>query len=264
MAGKPIITAGIYQPEARGEEPAGRLERLARLFDDPAARQCDLLVCPELFLSGYFAGDKLNEWAETPSGSFAREACRIAADNQCAIVYGYPERDGEQVYNSALCAGPDGRVSANHRKNLLPSDYEQHYFQPGRHPTILTLQGWKVGMLVCYEAEFPEPVRHYARAGCDLVVASTALVDDWPVVARRVIPTRAFENNLFLAYANHAGTEDGHRFLGESVLASPFGRDLARAGAGEALITARLDPADMTRARKRLQFLENLEQSCYQ
>lgn len=263
MSDKAAITVGVYQPKARNEEPARRLERLARVLDDPAARQCSLLVCPELFLSGYFVDDKLHERAETPSGSFAREACRLAREHRCAIVYGYPERDGDHVYNAALCAGPDGRVAANHRKNLLPGDYEQHYFQPGWQPTTLALQGWKIGMLVCYEAEFPEPARHYARAGCDLVVASTALVADWPVVAQRVIPARAFENNLFLAYANHAGTEGDHRFLGESVVVSPFGRDLARAGTDEALVTARLDPAEMTRARERLQFLENLEQSCY-
>jgi len=264
MADTATLTVGIYQPEAGQEPPAQRLARLARVLDEPAARQCDLLVCPELFLSGYFADDKLHEWAEPQSGPFARETCRIAAENQCAIIYGYPERDGDRVYNAALCAGPDGRVAANHRKNLLSGDYEHHHFQPGARPTTIALHGWKIGMLVCYEVEFPEPVRYYARAGCDLVVAATALVDDWPVVAQRVIPARAFENNLFLAYANHAGTERGRRFLGESVIVSPFGRDLARAGAGEALITARLDASEITRARQRLPFLDDLAQSCYQ
>jgi len=263
MAAQPAITLGIYQPAALDETPSERLERLERIFADPAARQCDVMLLPELFLSGYFGEERLHEWAEAANGPSAERACRLAARHDCAIVYGYPERADDGVYNAALCAWPDGRVAASHRKNLLPYDYEERYFRPGGHPTIVELKGWKIGVLVCYEVEFPEPVRYYARAGCDLVIAPTALVDEWPVVARRVIPARAFESNVFLAYANHAGAERGHRFLGESVIVSPFGRDLARADTSEALITARLERAEITRARDRLHFLQDVGQSCY-
>lgn len=258
-----ILTVGIYQPEARPDTPNDRLDRLAGIFEQAAARDCDLMVCPELYLSGYFVHDRIIERAESPDGPFARRVREIAKQARCAIVYGYPERDGDRLYNSALCAGADGSVLANHRKNLLPYDYEERYFQRGGQPTRFTVRGWQVGLVVCYEVEFPESVRCHALAGCELVVAPTALTDQWTVVAHRVIPARAFENNVFVAYANHAGEEDGNRYLGHSVIASPMGEDLARAGAAECVITARLDRGDIARARERLRFLSDLDRSCY-
>jgi 5-aminopentanamidase len=263
MSTDTILTVGIFQPLAGDEPPAARLRRLEEVFEQPAARACDLVLCPELYLSGYFAHDRITEWAESQDGPFAAGVCALAARNGCAIMYGYPERAGGVVYNAALCAGADGTVLANHRKNVLPYDYEERYFERGDRPTIVHLKGWRIGLLICYEVEFPEHVRYYARAGCDLVLAPTALVARWTVVARRVIPARAFENTVFVAYANYAGEEDGNRFLGESVIASPLGEDLARAGADEAFISARLSRADIAAARDRLHFLCDLDRSCY-
>jgi predicted amidohydrolase len=263
MKNDDTLTVGIYQPDARPETPESRLVRLAKVFDDPAARDCDLLLCPELYMSGYFVDDKILEWAQPSSGPFAAGVCEIARDNQCAIVYGYPERDEGRVFNSALCAGPDGRVAANHRKNLLPYDYEEKYFEPGGRPTTFEIKGWKVGMVICYEVEFPEPVRYYAQSGCDLVLAPTALTEHWPVVAHRVIPARAFENNIFVVYANHSGEENGNRYLGASVIASPFGEDVSRGGSEECVITGRIDRSEIARARSRLHFLKDVGQSCY-
>ncbi|MGA8259101.1 MAG: carbon-nitrogen hydrolase family protein [Arenicellales bacterium] len=263
MTNDAFLTVGIYQPDARSETPEDRLVRLAEIFEDTGARECDLLLCPELYMSGYFVDDKIIEWAQPSTGAFAERVCEIARTHRCAIVYGYPEQADGKVFNSALCAGPDGRVAANHRKNLLPYDYEEKYFQPGRQPTSFLLKGWKVGMVICYELEFPEPARYYALSGCDLVLAPTALTEHWPVVAHRVVPARAFENNIYVAYANHCGEEGGNRYLGHSVIASPYGEDAARAGSEECVISARLDRVQIVKARSRLHFLEDVGQSCY-
>lgn len=263
MTSDTTLNVGIYQPEAKAEDPGDRLRRLERIVDRPAVRDCDLLICPELYLSGYRVHDKISERAEPSDGPFAQRVCEFAARSRCAILYGYPERAGDHLYNSVLCAGTDGGVLANHRKNLLPYEYEEKYFEHGRRPTIVDIKGWKIGILVCYEAEFPEPVRYYAQAGCELVAAPTALTEQWTVVARRVIPARAFENNIFLAYANHAGREQDTRYLGESVIVSPFGEELARAGAGETVVAVRLDRAEIDRARSRLHFLADVKRSCY-
>lgn len=263
MTDDTALNIGVYQPEARPETPEDRLARLEKIFDDPAVGDCDLILCPELYMTGYFIDDRILEWAQPANGPFAARVCEIARGNRCAIVYGYPERADDRVFNAALCAGPDGRVAANHRKNLLPYDYEERYFQRGGNPTQFVLKGWKVGVLICYEVEFPEPVRYYAQSGCELVLAPTALTEHWPVVARRVIPARAFENNIFVAYANHCGEENGNRYLGESVVASPFGEDIARAGQEECVITATVDRSEIARARSRLHFLEDVGRSGY-
>lgn len=260
---KPVLTLGLFQPDARNTDPADRLHRLQMLFTDPMVQRCDLLVCPELFMSGYFAGDGFDDCAEARDGHFAEQVSVLARKSRCAIVYGYPERAGGRVMNSALATGPDGRIMANHQKSLLPHDYEEKHFSAGGKPTIFTLNGWRIGLLICYEVEFPEAVRFYARTGCDLVLAPTACLQQWSVVARNVVPTRAFENNIFVAYANHAGEESGNRYLGESVIVSPWGQDLARAGDVESVITAELHHSEIARARTRLGYLDHASNSCY-
>ncbi len=263
MSAEPVLTLGIFQSDAGESEPAARLRRLQKVFEDPAVRQCDLLVCPELYLSGYFADERIVHRAQAADGPFAGQVCELARRWECAIVYGYPERAADRVFNSVLVAAPDGSVTANHRKNLLPHEYEEKHFSAGRQPTVFQLRGWNIGLLICYEVEFPEAVRYHAHRGCDLVVAPTALTEHWAIVANRLIPTRAFENNIFVAYANYAGLENGNRYLGGSVIVSPHGADLVRAGDGECVITAQLQHSEIKRARGRLRYLEDVGQSCY-
>ena len=88
---------------------------------------------------------------------------------------------------------------AHYRKVLLPHDYEERHFRCGGEPTAFTLGDWRIGLLICCELEMLEPARFPVRSGCDLVVAPTALTDDWSVVARQLVPARAFENTAFFA-----------------------------------------------------------------
>src|SRR5688500_20162211 len=89
-----------------------------------------------------------------------------------------------------------------------------------------------------------------------MVITPTALKMEWAFVARRMIPTRAFENRFFVAYANYCGREGTVEYLGESCFAVPDGRVIA-GGATEALVTAALDQADIATARQALTYLQD-------
>jgi len=222
-----------------------------------AANGVELLVCPELYMSGYNIGDALPECAEPGDGAFARAAAKLAKWHGVAVVYGFPERDSGVLYNAAICISGEGQTLAIHRKRVLPPGAEAKYFTTGTGDTLFELGGLKVALIICYEAEFPEAVRNVAQAGADLVVAPTALGAAWPHVAHKVIPTRAFENGIYLAYANHAGEEAGLNYLGASCIVGPDGHDLARAGAGEELIVATISREAVEAARERLPYLRD-------
>ena len=96
---------------------------------------------------------------------------------------------------------------ANHRKLQLSCNYERENFAHGGKLTLFEIGGYRLGLLVCYDVELPEAVRAYVLGGAVILVASTALCSKWHFVARRMIPTRAFENGLFLVYGNYAGEE---------------------------------------------------------
>lgn len=246
------MRAGVFQCAGGGLSPGQRLQKLARVVEES---DIDLIVCPELFLSGYNVGDDVHVLAEPCAGPFVTEVKKIARASGTAIVFGYPERDGGQVYNSAACFSARGDLLANHRKLVIPPGFEKQYFQRGSAVTLFDLNGIRCAILVCFDAEFPEIVRACARAGAQLVIVPTALGEKWPVVAEKVMPTRAFENGVWLIYANHAGQENGSQFLGSSCIIAPDGKDVARAGATEQVIACSIDVGKVIKAQKRLPFL---------
>ena len=248
-----VLRAAIFQYECRDESPAERLQRLDRMLDAHSGR-LDLVICPELVLSGYNVGDKIRQLAEPQGGQSMQAAAKLATKHGTALIYGYPERVGGVIYNAASCIDREGRTIAHHRKLRLPNAFEKSHFVTGDAYTLFELHGWSIAILVCYDVEFPEAVRACAARGAQLVVAPTALKKEWAFVARSMIPTRAFENRFFVAYANYCGTEGSFGYLGESCFAGPTGRVVA-GGSTEALVTAALDPAEIATARKALTYL---------
>jgi predicted amidohydrolase len=249
------MRAAIYQSALAGLSPAERLEKLTAVVESTDA---DLVLCPELFLSGYAVGDLLRRYAEPAEGPSAEAVSRIARLAQRAIVYGFPEQAGDHVFNAALAFGPDGALLAHHRKLAIPPGFERDHFTPGNGLTPFDLGGLRLGLLICYDAEFPEAVRATAEAGAQAILVPTALGAQWFVVAEHVIPSRAFENGVYVLYANHAGSEGAMTFLGASCIAGPDGRDLVRAGASEIVIAAALDGSAVARAQARLPYFRDL------
>lgn len=249
------LKIAIYQYAARPETPAARVGRLAGIAAD--LRGTDLVICPELFTSGYNIGPAVKELAEPRDGPTLARLAAVARDSGIAVLAGYPERAGEAVYNSAICVGPDGGLLANHRKLHLPSAFEKENFLTGDALTLFDLKGIRLAILICYDAEFPEAARAAARAGAQAILVPTALRERYRHVSRAVMPTRAFENGCFLAYANYAGEEGDWRYCGESCIVGPDGHDLARAGSEEAVIEATLDMAEIARARETIPYLED-------
>ncbi|MVO17308.1 carbon-nitrogen hydrolase family protein [Parasedimentitalea huanghaiensis] len=250
---------------AVGQSPADlpttqkRLEWLGTALPTVAARGADLLVLPELFATGYNRGDQILALAEPSDGPIAQAIAALAAAHGIAIHYGFPERKGDLVYNAAQCFGPDGSRLGGHRKLVFPPGFERDHFTPGQGCTLFTYLGVQIGTLICYDAEFPETARHLASLGAELILVPTALGAQWGWVAQQMIPTRAYENGVYLAYANSAGNENGMAFLGQSFIATPDGQELARAGDQPEIIYGQLQLDKVADAQNRLPYLRDQE-----
>lgn len=245
------MKAGVFQSDGAGLSRADRLEMLE---DAIAGQELDVVLCPELFACGYHIGDALDRLAEPADGAFAQAVQALAARTGTAVLYGYAERDGAQLFNSAQLVGPKGRI-AHHRKLAIPPGPETGRFAHGQGCAVFDFAGMRCAILICYDAEFPETVRAAALAGAEVLLVPTALSDQWGVVSAAVMPARAFENGLWLLYANHAGTEQGLRYHGGSRIVDPVGVSVAVAGRGPALIRADLDADAVHAARDRLPYL---------
>jgi len=251
------LHTAIYQHAATPDlVPASvridRLEAVVRDHDGPL----DLVVCPELFLSGYDIGSLVHDRAEAADGPSAARVSEIAQRYGTAIVVGYPESDGDTLYNAAMVYGADGGHLLNYRKRLIPPGFEGTYFAQGDSQGVFEINGWKLAVLICYDVEFPEYVRQAALSGADAIVAPTALRNMWGFVADTMLPTRAFENGVYVLYANHAGAEGNCEYLGRSVIVGPSGEEAARAGDSEELIAATLDRSAVLAARATLPYLD--------
>jgi len=257
------FTLALFQSEALADTPVERLTRLETAAAKAAKKSADLLVTPELYMSGYNVGAAIKKRAEPRDGPFLSAAAEIAQRNGLALAIGYPERAGKVIYNATAMIDADGALRGSYRKLHLPGRFEKETFALGDDFQLFEIAGLKVAPLICYDVEFPEAVRNRALAGADLIIAPTALRVHYAHVARLTIPARAFENGTYVAYANHAGQEGDWHFCGLSCIAAPDGSILVQAGSGEELVIAALDPARIAAARADIPYLEERRPDLY-
>ncbi|MFJ8604142.1 carbon-nitrogen hydrolase family protein [Streptomyces shenzhenensis] len=229
-----------------------------------AAAGAALLATPEMFLTGYAIGEGIGRLAEPADGDWADAVADIAVRHGLAIVYGYPERTDAAVHNSAQLISADGTRLANYRKTHLFGCFERDHFAPGDRPVVQAeLNGLTVGLLICYDVEFPENVRAHALAGTDLLVVPTAQLHPYQFVAESLVPVRAFENQMYVAYVNRVGTEGEFEFVGLTTLAGPDGIARARAGRAEELVVADADPGFLAASRRANPYLRDRRPGLY-
>ncbi|MEU9313127.1 carbon-nitrogen hydrolase family protein [Streptomyces sp. NPDC048256] len=258
------MRTALLQSSGRPGSVVENLKVLDEAADRAAAAGAGLLVAPEMFLTGYAIGDDIARLAEPADGDSADAVAEIAGRHGLAIAYGYPERHGETVHNSAQLVSADGSRLANYRKTHLFGCFERDHFQPGGQPVVQAeLDGLTVGLMICYDVEFPENVRAHALAGTDLLVVPTAQMHPFQFVAESVIPVRAFENQMYVAYVNRVGQEGEFEFVGLSTLAGPDGVARTRAGRGEELVFADADPVALAASREANPYLKDRRPGLY-
>jgi predicted amidohydrolase len=284
------LRLAIYQ--CGGENKSENIERAIEVVVRAKALKADVVVFPELFLTGYsVGGDKLRTGAETIAGPTFKLFSELAKTHEIGILFGYPElplpetepqdfkiseqidpkeknveKDEEQtnnnnsdndndsisidnknknnnntetdkktkLYNSCAFLDKQGRLLLNYRKTHLWGDYEAKHFTPGNVlPPVFHFEGFNIGVLICWDFEFPEPVRILALRKAHLILVPTASIDSF--AGNVTIRSRAFENHCYVAYVNRVGLEnETDRFCGFSSVANPFGEFEVRCGGTEA------------------------------
>jgi len=225
----------------------GVARNIAKVVDLVRGQEADLWVLPELFATGYQFRDRaeleaLAEGAEGPTVcAMADQAARL----RTRFCGGFPERDGDAVYNAAFLVGPGGLEAVYRKVHLF--DREQDLFQPGdRGFRAVDVGGVRAGLMICFDWLFPEAARSLALDGAQLLLHPANLVLPHCPDA---MPVRCLENRVFAITANRVGTETrtGSRleFIGCSQVVDPRGRIRVRAGATEErAVAVDLDPAE--------------------
>jgi len=255
-----LIRLGIYQMNSVAGDAAVNSEKIEQAAIKAAKGGADQLITPELSVPGYGAGDAFPDLSCDRMGAQIKALQKISSDHNIALVVGFAEKEGGEIYNSAaFIVGNNEPIC--YRKSHLYGTYEKFHFSAEEPKTVLIdFKGYKLGFLICYDVEFPENVRRLAMAGADLVLVPTALPKDQyaPMVARTVVPCRAFENQIFVAYANHCGSDGVFAYQGQSVIVAPDGEILASAEDQETVLIADCKPARYSESRSANSYLKDL------
>lgn len=255
----------LFQMQPVSGDVEANLARIETAAKAAAQMGASLILAPELATSGYALGEWFAEGSEGRDGRTVTTLSRIASELDIAVCVGFPERDGKTVYNSAVLARPDGSREF-YRKGHLYGPAERAAFHPGSEgPQVFDLCGIRTGMLICYDVEFPESVRTLAMAGAELILVPTALPNG-PIsrrVADVIVPARAFENGVFVAYADLCGSEKAVSYCGRSAIIAPDGEEIARAGHGETLLVAEIDPQGYAECREENPYLTERRPELY-
>jgi predicted amidohydrolase len=255
-----------FQMIAREGDVDANLALIDAAAAEAKAEGADILVAPELATTGYGAGDAIRALAEPADGAQAARLSAIAEQHGMAIVAGFAERAGDRLYNSSIFAEPSGRRHV-YRKCQLYGAYERALFTPGDAPPgLVAYAGLKLGMLICYDVEFPELVRGLALKGADAILVSTAQAEssDALLITEKIVPVRAFENGIAIVNADHAGKDSFCTYAGGTCIVMPDGSDAARAGRTEAsVLVADYEPRRYDSWRVANPYLADLRRDLY-
>jgi predicted amidohydrolase len=276
-----IKAATVQFNHAPGDK-AFNLAKIRSFVEDAAAQNVDLIVFPEMCITGYWHVRKLSQaeiesLAEpVPSGPSTQELLTLAAAHQMTIGAGLIEiTDNEELYNTFVVAMPDGRVASHRKLHCFISEH----MESGDEYTVFEIpQGARVGVLICYDNNIGENVRITALKGAEILLAphqtggcqtpsprcmgkiDLQLWKDRDTQPEAIeaefrgpkgrewlmhwLPSRAHDNGLFLLYSNGVGIDDDEVRTGNAMILDPYGDILAETCAPrDAMVVADLDPA---------------------
>ncbi|MCX7025936.1 MAG: hypothetical protein NT061_00285 [Spirochaetes bacterium] len=224
-------------------DKAGNVARLVAAMESSPS---DLYVLPEMAYSGYqFTSVEETRSLAEDLGSSSIDALRAASRRlDACVVFGFPERAGNLLYNSSLALLPDGKEYLYRKTHLFYK--EKLFFSPGDTGfKVFDFRNAKIGIAICFDWFFPESFRTLALKGADIVAHSSNLVLPY---CQRADFAAAVQNKVFIATANRVGTEqreaEALTFTGGSVLVSPKGEYLLEGPREkEAVLSADIDPA---------------------
>lgn len=276
------VTLALIQSSATTDSAANLAKTEARI-EQAADDGAELVCLQELFGAPYPCQGEVAErfdWAEPIPGPTTESLCKLAAARNVAIVGSIFEARTQGVYhNTAVVIDAGGNLVGRYRKMHIPDDplyQEKYYFTPGDTGFVaMQTRFAKVGPLVCWDQWFPEAARLASLAGAQILVYPTAIGwqfdeapeedaaqhDAWETVQR----AHAIANGVFVAAINRVGQEDDIRFWGQSFVADPFGRVLARASiVEEETLLVECDLRLIERVRREWPFLRDRRIDAYE
>ena len=245
------------------------LDIMKKNIEQAKKKNANLVIFPELSLTGYSNRDLTYELAEPVPGPSTRFLEEIAKKEDLYIVFGMPEHSEKAravLFNTAVLLGPDGLIG-KYRKMHLPTHSvfeEKRYFRLGYKAPVFETEIGKIGLTICYDLFFPEISRLLRLQGSQLIICISASPGVRSSFFEVFTVARAIENTVFLIYVNLVGVENGLQFWGGSRIIGPNGSFLAKAKYDEEdLVVGSIDYSDLEHTEPFVPTLRDLRPELY-
>ena len=259
------------QYTAAADESA-TLKKVLPLITEAANHGADLIALPEC--ATMLEPNRKNLLAATTKEADNKSLkilCETASKHQCYLLIGSlmlrADANQERLINRSFLIAPDGSIRARYDKiHLFDVEIndgqiynESSLFDAGKNAALVAMDGWHLGLTICYDIRFPHLYRQLAQAGADIIAVPAAFTATtgkahW----HTLLQARAIENGIFIVapaqYGTHAG---GRQTYGHSLIVSPWGEVLTDAKEKIGITLASLDLAAVKRARQSIPSLAN-------
>ncbi len=253
------VTVALVQMAPKVSEPEVNLSRMVEFIERIALEQkVDLIVFPELAVTGYECGVRFTDMAERIPGHVVNVISRKASEFSVHILFGMPVKEKVEtiIYNAAVLLGPDGEVIGDYRKVHLRGEERMAFRSGFRYPVFETGLGM-VGVMIGWDLAFPEVARSLTLNGAEIICVlanwEAAAMDEWETYVK----ARAYENSTFIVAVNRVGEDYAYSFGGMSMVVGPDGQKrtiIDEPIEGYAIATLELD--EVRKRREETQLLQ--------
>lgn len=258
------MKVGIAQIDCELGEVATNMRTITAMMERAAGEGCDLVVFPEMADTGYEI-DVIRRCASAWDAGPYRALSKVARDVGLNVICGLSERVDDRIYNAAVVIDRTGDLVQRYRKTHLFSmiDEDQHLAR-GDALALVAIEGFKIGLMICYDLRFPEMARALALDGADVLVVIAAWprprIEHWKLLTE----ARAVENQVFVVAVNRVGTDGPTTFGGWSRLLDPSGTAPDSAPPSEAtLLLGEIDRRRLEEVRASMSVFEDRRADLY-
>jgi predicted amidohydrolase len=195
----------------------GNADKIERMVRQAAEQGAQLVITPEGVLEGYVINEVIREedevrkaeliskfraLAEPVDGPYLKRMRSLADELDIHLILGFLEADGEHTYNTAALLSPEGAVVGKYHKTHFHQGYDVNPpgYTPGDSYPVFDVGSLKVGMMICFDRQLPEPARQLALGGADLIACpSYGATGDWNT---RLMQVRAYENQVYVVFTH--------------------------------------------------------------
>ena len=249
-------------------EPKANLDKIQKFIDEARAESAiEAVFLPEVFYS-MSDGTEATPYLVEKDNEHYKNIQNIAIKNNVYLIGGTAATvapNTHKVFNRTYNFAPDGSELTNYDKmHLFSVDLSRHssktvidegiVYQCGNEPKLLELNEWKIGLGICFDLRFPELFRHYFTQGANLMtMASAFTVPTGKAHWETLVRARAIENQSYVVAVDQWGEHNEKiKTYGHTMIVSPWGEIIAKAGEGEGYILAELDINEVEKVKGRL------------